>query len=87
MGPAVGKNFQFRKQALQHAFNVPPDLAVREADRGVTTVSVQAIADRVFFGVMRVAIDLDDERPLRAEEIDDTIADDVLAAELVAAEL
>ena len=87
MGPAVGQRFQFRMQALQHAFDISSNVAVREADRRVPALGVQVITNRISFGVVRIPVYLHNQRFLGAEEVDDTIADHVLAAELVTPQL
>jgi hypothetical protein len=86
-GPTIGKAIQRLKQNLEHAVDVRAHVRVREPDSRIAPAPVDLVANAVGGAVMCIAIDFDDERFSRAEEIDDTIADHVLAPELVPAEL
>ena len=87
MGPTVGKAVQAREKLFKHSIDVLADIAVRKPHRHVAAVLVHEISSPILGGDVGVSIDFHDQRFLRAEEIDDAVTDDMLAAKLVAAEL
>lgn len=87
MGPAVGQRAELIKDDRQHPLHIPADIGVREA-KGVKSKRLMPLIARLIpQSVVGVAIDLNDQSFLRAEEIHDAVADDVLSAEFAAAEL
>jgi hypothetical protein len=72
---------------LKDAVNVPADICVGIAHRRESPMFVQRISRSVTAEVVSVAVHLHDESLLRAKEVYDAVADDVLSPELVTTEL
>jgi hypothetical protein len=72
---------------LQNTINVVSHIDIVEPKRRKAARRINLVADGVLFRIMRVPVDFYDQRLLRAEEIDNANADDVLTTKLVTAEL
>ena len=87
MGPTIGQRFHLDEQVLKNAVDISSDFFIRESNVRVATVLVQPISRRIALCIMCLYVDFDDQCLLRAKEIRDVVADDVLAAELVTTKL
>jgi len=87
VGPTVGERRKPIQQMRKNAFDVLPHICVRVTDRDEPAMFVQCVSRGVTIRVVSIAVDFHDEALLRAEEVDDAIADDVLTPELIAAQL
>jgi hypothetical protein len=87
VGPTVGKCVERRQQILQNSVSVLRYLAIRVANGAKTSMFVDAIAHRIFYWIVRIAVDFDDQSLLRAEKIDDAVTNHMLPAEFESAEL
>jgi hypothetical protein len=85
--PAKGRLIGGGKDHLEHAIHIPHHLIVGGPQHPKAALAEDVIPQPVLGLVVGVAIDLDDQRSLRAKEVGDEAPDDGLAAEFVAAEL
>lgn len=86
--PAIGLPDKSLGDGLQNAFPLPHYLLISEAENSETSLARQfGIPKPVRFGVMGLSINLDHQMLRRTEEINNSVADYGLAAELVAGEL
>jgi hypothetical protein len=72
---------------FQHTIDVAADFRVRESYCREPTQFVDPVPDCILRRIMRVAVEFDDQRLLRAEEVSDAIANDVLPSKPIATEL
>jgi hypothetical protein len=72
---------------LKHAVEVFANVRVREAQSSVPSELVHFVATLVSRSFVRVAVDLNDQPFLRAEEVDHAISDDVLTSKFEAPQL
>ena len=86
-GPAIGRQRQPFDKRAEHGVEILGDVPIGKSNREKAHCGVASVPMGVFRRVVRVPIDLDDQAFGRAEEIDNTTADDMLSAELVAVEL
>src|SRR5690606_26126124 len=77
----------FRRQRLPHQRDCPRQIALHQRSWNAqdpvpspTEFDIAASVSRTTLSVVGITIDLDDERDLASEEIDDVIADDLLPA-------
>ena len=81
---AIGK---YLTNQRKHSYDVPHHIGVRHAQHAITEHSQCRVAPRICSGIMRIAIDLDDQLRRRAEEIDDVWRDHSLPSELRSGQL
>ena len=87
MGPPIRQSPQFGEKACKDAIKVFADFLIREPDSRVAAQAIRPITHIIALWIMRIAVHLHNQSFLRTEEIDDAIADDVLATKLIAAKL
>lgn len=85
--PTVGEGLQPRKDLFEHACDVGTNIPVCKTKHVKAFGAERHIPLIVLWDFVRVAIDLNHEAFARTEEVDNEIADYMLAPKLVAAEL
>ena len=78
--------FKFTKQCLENAFQILTNLIVPEPDHSISSLFECSRSKRIAIPVVLPSVDLDDQAPIDAAEIDDVLADRPLALELQPAE-
>jgi hypothetical protein len=75
------------EDAIEDSVHVLTDFRIREANGRIPPMRIRIVSKSILTRVMRVSSDFDYEAFLRAEEVGNGVADDVLATELEPAEL
>ena len=61
MGPTVGQPVQDRKQPLEYSVKIRCDFSIGEADGNASAMFVHRVANSILHGIVRIAVDFDDE--------------------------
>ena len=85
--PTVGKLVQRLQQALQDAFDILANVSIVKYQRWIAQLGMAPVASRILCRIVRFTVNFNNKAFCWAEEIYDTIADDVLTTKLMAGQL